>query len=244
MLELAAGSRRRAVVLEARAGETTSLVVDLGAGNAPTGQLRVATTTPGARVTVDGQARGISPVLVADLAPGNHDVVVEARGRTVRQSVAVEPGVTASLVLPAPDAGAPAPGWLAVDAAEEVQVYQAGELLGTSRSPRIMLPAGRHELDFVNEELGLRVSEGVVVPIGRTATLLVTMPTARIDVNATPWAEVWVDGARIGETPLGAVPVAVGRHVVTFKHPALGERRVECVVSLNRPTRLGVDLRK
>jgi hypothetical protein len=55
---------------------------------------------------------------------------------------------------------------------------------------------------------------------------------------------VWVDGVRIGETPLAGVPVPVGRRVVTFKHPQLGERRVECLVSLKRPTRLGVDLRK
>ncbi|RPJ63265.1 MAG: PEGA domain-containing protein, partial [Acidobacteria bacterium] len=244
VIDLSRGGRRRTVTVDAKAGQTTALVLDLGGGTSSTGQMRVSTTPPGARVLVDGQARGTAPLLVADLAPGQHEILVEGRGRSVRQAVTVEAGVTLALVLPLPNADVPAPGWLAITSPEEVQVFNEGELLGTSRSPRIMLPAGQHELDLVNEDLGVRASQAVVVPVGRTATLEMTLPTARIDVNATPWAEVWVDGTRVGETPLAGVPVRVGRHVVTFRHPQLGERRVECVVSLKRPTRLGVDLRK
>jgi hypothetical protein len=243
-VEMSKGGRHRTVTVDAKAGQTMALVLDLGSGASSTGQLRVSTTPSGARVAVDGRARGTTPLLVADLAPGDHEVLVEGRGRSVRQAVTVEAGVTAALLLPLAGADAPSPGWLAITSTEEVQVFNGGELLGTSRTPRIMLPAGRHELELVNEDLGIRASHEVVVPVGRTATLELTLPTARIDVNATPWAEVWVDGARIGETPLAGVPVPVGRRVVTFKHPQLGERRVECLVSLKRPTRLGVDLRK
>jgi hypothetical protein len=243
-VEMSKGGRHRTVTVDAKAGQTMALVLDLGSGASSTGQLRVSTTPSGARVAVDGRARGTTPLLVADLAPGDHEVLVEGRGRSVRQAVTVEAGVTAALLLPLAGADAPSPGWLAITSTEEVQVFNGGELLGTSRTPRIMLPAGRHELELVNEDLGIRASHEVVVPVGRTATLELTLPTARIDLNATPWAEVWVDGARIGETPLAGVPVPVGRRVVTFKHPQLGERRVECLVSLKRPTRLGVDLRK
>ena len=242
--ELTAGNRHRTVAVAVKAGTTTSLVVELSAEATAGGQLRVATTPPGGQVIVDGQPRGISPVLIADLSAGDHEVVVENRGRSVRQLVAIEAGSTAALVLPLPGSEALAPGWLTIAAAIEVQVYEDGELLGTSRSPRIMLRAGRHDLELVNEELGLRTSRQIVVPAARTAMLELELPTARIDINATPWAEVWVDGERIGETPLGGVPVRIGHHVVTFRHSTLGERRVECVVSLNRPTRLGVDLRK
>jgi TonB family protein len=47
-----------------------------------TGLLRVATQPAGAAVTVDGEPRGASPVEVADLALGAHDVRVEMRGYT------------------------------------------------------------------------------------------------------------------------------------------------------------------
>jgi hypothetical protein len=244
VVELASGGQRRTITVDVKPGETSSLVVGLSSATAATGQLRVTTTPAGARVFVDGQPRGTSPILVGDLEPGEHDVRVEGRARSVRQSVVVEAGTTAALLLPLPGGDAPAPGWLSVASPEELQIYSEGELLGTSRSARIMVPAGRYELDLVNEELGVRTTQEASVSAGRTATVEVALPTSRVDLNATPWAEVWVDGARVGETPLAGVPVTVGRHTVTFRHPELGERRVECVVTLKRRTRLGVDLRK
>jgi serine/threonine-protein kinase len=49
-------------------------------------------------------------------------------------------------------------------------------------------------------------------------------------VNATPWAEVWIDGRSLGETPLANVEVPVGEHELVFRHPDLGERRQRVVV--------------
>ena len=48
------------------------------------GQLQVRTEPAGARVTVDGVARGTSPVTVADLTPGEHAVVARKRRRIGR----------------------------------------------------------------------------------------------------------------------------------------------------------------
>ena len=40
-------------------------------------------------------------------------------------------------------------------------------------------------------------------------------------VLATPWAEVSVDGQRVDVTPFArAIPLASGKHWVTFSHPA------------------------
>ena len=49
-------------------------------------------------------------------------------------------------------------------------------------------------------------------------------------LNAQPWADVWVDGERVGETPIGNVAVPIGPHEVVFRHPQLGEQ----VVSYDR----------
>jgi hypothetical protein len=65
-----------------------------------TGGLSVRSDPPGARVTIDGQARGTTPVTLRELPPGEHEVVLEAGGRQVRQVVRIEPGVTAELVVP------------------------------------------------------------------------------------------------------------------------------------------------
>ena len=62
-------------------------------------------------------------------------------------------------------------------------------------------------------------------------------------VNAIPWAEVLVDGNRVGETPIGSIAVPIGTHEVVFRHPELGERRMTVTVTTGEPVKVGVDLR-
>jgi serine/threonine-protein kinase len=62
-------------------------------------------------------------------------------------------------------------------------------------------------------------------------------------INAIPWAEVFVDNARVGETPIGNIAVPIGSHEVIFRHPELGERRLSVTVSVGEPMKVGVDLR-
>jgi hypothetical protein len=62
-------------------------------------------------------------------------------------------------------------------------------------------------------------------------------------MNALPWAEVWLDGEKIGETPIGNLQVRVGTHDVVFRNPDLGERHLTTVVTMKGPTRISVDLR-
>jgi serine/threonine-protein kinase len=63
-------------------------------------------------------------------------------------------------------------------------------------------------------------------------------------LNAQPWADVWIDGERIGETPIGSVSVPIGPHEVVFRHPELGEQVVRTTVMTGEPTRVSVDMRK
>jgi hypothetical protein len=50
-----------------------------------------------------------------------------------------------------------------------------------------------------------------------------------LSVIATPWAEVWVDGVKIGETPREML-VSAGTYRVRAIHPSLGTREVTLVV--------------
>jgi hypothetical protein len=45
-------------------------------------------------------------------------------------------------------------------------------------------------------------------------------PKGRLDVNAEPWATVFVDGRRVGPTPLVGVPLTAGMHRVRFERPS------------------------
>jgi hypothetical protein len=72
----------------------------------------------------------------------------------------------------------------------------------------------------------------------------IDFPKGTIAVNAVPWAEVWIDGERVGETPMGNLPIAIGPHEVVFRNPELGELRHAVTVTLTAPARVSVDLRK
>jgi serine/threonine-protein kinase len=72
----------------------------------------------------------------------------------------------------------------------------------------------------------------------------IDVPKGSVALNAAPWADVWVDGERLGETPIGNVSLPIGNHDVVFRHPELGEQRHTVTVTLNGPARLSVDMRK
>jgi hypothetical protein len=206
----------------------------------------VRTDPPGAKVTVDGVAVGVSPMMVIDLAAGDHSVSLESPLGSVKQSVTIEAGMTASLVVPmgGSDAGAASGGWISVQSPIEVQLYEGDRLLGTSRSDRIMVSAGRHEVDFVNDTVGYRTTRVLQVPAGKVAAFTVELPKGTIALNALPWAEVWIDGEKIGDTPIGNMPIAIGNHNVVFRHPELGEQHHTATVTLTSVARLSVDMRK
>ena len=73
--------------------------------------------------------------------------------------------------------------------------------------------------------------------------LALDMPQGTINLNAAPWAEVFIDGKRVGETPIGNLSIAIGAHEVLFRHPQLGEKRQAVSVTLKAPVRLSVDMK-
>jgi hypothetical protein len=95
-----------------------------------------------------------------------------------------------------------------------------------------------------NEALGYRSTQTVQVGPGQVARLKPEWPQGTIAINATPWANVTLDGKDLGETPVGNTTVAIGTHEVVFRHPQLGEQRYTATVTATAPARLSVDMRK
>src|SRR5262245_7128457 len=205
------------------------------------GSLSVSTDTPGGQVSIDGEDRGALPLTVRNLAPGQHRVVVKSGAATYTRTVSIEAGSTASLVLSGN--GVATWGWLSVTSPIAVQLYEGERLIGTSDIDRIMLPGGDHELDLVAESVGYRAARRVKVAASQTTTLTVDMPKTPVSINAIPWAEVTIDGTRLGETPLANVSIALGSHEIVFRHPQLGERRLTSVITLKGANRVSIDMR-
>jgi hypothetical protein len=197
----------------------------------------------GAQVSIDGRRYGVTPITLADVKPGEHRIILEREGAEVRQTVRVDAGATLTVVAPLGPSG-PVSGWIAVASPVELDVFEEGALLGTSRSSQIMLAAGPHTLQLVNTRLGFRREQQVRVDPGKSVQIPVELPRVLVNVNATPWAEVWIDGKHVGQTPLARVPVVIGTHEVVFRHPELGEKTVTALIRADVPNRLTADLRQ
>ena len=244
-----AGAQSRSQSISVTNGANASLFFELPRGTeseampiaAAVGGLQVATEPPGATVLIDGEARGVAPLTVSDLKAGEHAVVVQGTGEPVSRTVKVQEGAVASLVISMNSAFAS--GWLAISGVP-VQIMENGTLLGSTETPRILVPAGSHKLELTNAALGYRVTRTAQVVAGQTLSITLKAPQGTLSINALPWAEVWVDGKPAGETPIGNLSLTIGNHELLFRHPELGEQRKTVTVGALAPVRVGVDLRK
>jgi hypothetical protein len=242
-IEVRAGAARREMKRRIEPGARVYEYVDLPS-MPETGGLSVASRPPGARVSVDGQPRGVTPLVIDVLSVGAHKVTVTNGVSTAEESIVVQPGVTASMVVPLGGAGAGGAGWVSVPSAVALQVYENGTLVGTSEAERIMLPAGRHTFEFRNDTLGFRVTQPADVTPGRVTRVEVALPNGTLHVNAIPWAEVMLDGRPVGATPLANLQVPIGSHELVFRNLQFPEQRRTVTVSLIAPARLGIDMRR
>jgi hypothetical protein len=239
-LELQGDAAKRSLTVTVDPSTSVREFVDL-APDGGLGNVEVTTDTPGARVTVDGTSRGVTPLVVRDLQAGSHRVGVTTEDGTIFRTVTVTAGATATVVASAAPSSATG-GWLTIASPIELQVIENGEIIGSSSATRIMLPVGRHDLQLVSTPYEFETSVTTPIAAGRTVTVPVAMPNGTLSINASPWADVFVDGRAVGSTPIGNVPVTVGPHTVVWRHPQLGERQQTVRVGARTPARASVDL--
>ena len=116
----------------------------------------------------------------------------------------------------------PKSGGLRVSSSIELHVLDGERVLGSIEDGPIMARAGRQELEFVNSVIGYRVRRQVDVKAGQITSLSIVVPNGTLNINATPWAAIWIDGTAYGETPLGNLSIVPGEHEIVFRHPQLG----------------------
>ena len=246
ILELRGRGVPRVIPLQITSGAQVSQYLEF-AESPTTGMLVVHSQPVGANVTVDGVARGVTPLTVEGLTSGDHEVILQGATGTSRHTVKVLAGTTASLVAPAtpaaPATDGPVSGWISVKAPFLIEIREDGNLIGTTETDRLMLAAGRHVLEFANQTVGYRQSRTVHVVPGKVVALAIELPQGTVNLNASPWAEVWLDGRRIGETPIGNLAVPIGPHEIVFRHPELGEKKHAVSVTTAAPVRLSVSMK-
>jgi hypothetical protein len=181
------------------------------------GRVTVESNPPEAVVTVDGQVRGHTPVVLR-LEPGEHVLEVQSGGSAQAKKILVQERVETTETFVLPEAGArggfrittyPSPGRIAID----------GKYRGDAPLKITDLTPGTHTL-VVETKLGTQ-EQDVVVQSG--AVLQLEVPTASwVKVDAPFPLDVVEDGRQVGNTGSGPVLVRPGRHRLDFSNKELG----------------------
>jgi hypothetical protein len=201
------------------------------------GSIALTTQPAGAHVLLDGKAVGDSPLTLADVAAGKHTLTLVTTAGSVKKTVRVEVGKTAALDVPIYS------GWIAVFSPVPLDIAENGHAIGTTEQGRLMLSPGLHQLTLTNRELGYKGVQIVDIEPGEERSISV-QPTGELNVNAVPWAEVWMNDKKVGETPVAGLQVPLGTHEIVFKNPQFPERRVTVTVSAKAPVAASVDFSK
>jgi serine/threonine-protein kinase len=136
-------------------------------------------------------------------------------------------------------------GALAVSSNVRANVYLDGRLVGKTPLRLADVPRGDHRLRVV-----YRVPEGtavkeLVVPVmaGVLTDRKVNFGRGRLNIRVSPWAEVKVDGRRVGVTPLKPISLLEGEHEVTLANSELkAKKTVRVTVEAGRDVELKVKM--
>lgn len=202
-----------------------------------TGRLEVESFPLGAQVIVDGRDRGVTPVTVTNLAVGGHGVVFRGEAGEVRRkfSIAADKATKLSEAIYS--------GWLHLSSPIELQVSEAGSGIQLDDSNHVLLRPGPHEVRFESRTFGFVEVKKLDVRPGETTSVSVVPPPSRLTVVASTPAEVLLDGALIGGTPLTNYALAVGTRELTVRNAAGVERRTMLTVTVE-PVRIAIDFSK
>jgi len=186
------------------------------------GTVSVTSQPEGARVVIDGAARGVTPLRLP-LPAGSH--VIEIEHQDTRRSIPVtlEAGATSSHYFDL-TAAAPPTGRLDVTSDPAgASVTIDGTLRGVTPLSLDAMPPGSHRVVVANRDM--TSTRAVTITAGATQTLVV--PLARliatngfVSVQAPIDLEIFLDGTKIGSSTAN-VRLPAGRHTLDLLNAPL-----------------------
>ena len=180
------------------------------------GLLTVDSLPSGAEVYIDGRLVGTTPLKNYRIPVGIHEVVVK-KNAYVPAAYAVQIKAnelkTLNVVL------VPATGKLTVNSNPSgAEVYIDGKKVGTTPLRNYTIPEGIHEVAVRKAGYAER-AYAISIKYGELKVLNVTLSPeiGKLTVKSNPsGAEVYVDGKKVGTTPLENYTVTAGTHEITL----------------------------
>lgn len=184
------------------------------------GTIQIASTPAGARVTIDGHERGVTPLELNDLPEGAHVVQFESEEGSVTRRVDVDASIIAVVNESI------YPGWVRISAPFDVVLVDGAAAVPLDARNSALLKPGPHTIRIENRTLGFAESREITIEPGGTTQVDVVAPLSSLTVTGPAGAEVFVDGEKVGQVPLMALPVKMGtREVRVVETSGLAHRR-------------------
>jgi len=210
------------------------------------GEIRISSVPPGAEVCLEGKLiAGTTPTRISALSVGKrYTLRLKKEGYRVWEGVVnladAEPLEIPQVVLKE------AYGSLKLLVFPWADVYHGGRKLGTTPLTHIPLREGSHRLVLKNPPLNIEKEIVVRIREDTLTTKSVNMTAGlvgKLKIKARPWARVYVDGKDRGMTPLTALELPPGEHIVQLENEKLGKKRfARVLIRPNEVHSLEVDL--
>ena len=176
---------------------------------------------------LDRKPVGETPLKV-DVPPGRHALTFLTSGGEVVQSVRVTAGKETPSTFRCSPAGSPSSR-----RSSSMSPRKASHRHDRAEPPDAAARPPQAHAD--QQGTGYSQTQEVDIEPGEVKTVNVD-PKGTVSLNAVPWAEVWLDGAKLGDTPLAGTPVPLGTREFVFKNPQFGEKRATIKVRATPPT--------
>ena len=188
----------------------------------------------------------LSDIAAADDGPAPADEATSnTRAPAARpaETPPVEPTPARNAAASVPVAPEPAFGHLLVVAEPWAEVFIDGEKVGQTPLGKIRLSAGTHTLSLSNDNFAGTVADTITISGNATLSKKYSFNDhGYLQIVVVPWADVFIDGNHVGQTPLERLKVPVGRHTVSLQHPQLGEQEKVIDIRFQEATLLKVEM--
>ncbi|MDX2021530.1 MAG: PEGA domain-containing protein [Deltaproteobacteria bacterium] len=199
-------------------------------------------------VYLDGEKKDAAPTLLAGVTPGDHVVEVRRDGaEPFRQVVKVEEGKQAKVTAGAAQGLAGSVRVLAN--VDDVDVYLDGRASGKTPADLVNVAPGQHVVEgrkkgFTSSEEVIKLTPGEKMMVrlkleksNDTATRAVLSVK-----SAEPNAEVFLDGASLGNAPIERKDLEPGKHVVIVRKPGFVDYKREVMLEEGKPMNMVAEL--
>jgi serine/threonine-protein kinase len=113
-------------------------------------------------------------------------------------------------------------GFISVTTEPPADIFLGKNKLGRGSIQRAKVPAGKHKLRVVLRK-GTQRTLAVRIKRGEHIEKSVAFGSGTLRIVVLPWANVWVDGKKKGQTPLPAIDLLEGSHKVRLANDQIGK---------------------